>query len=1118
MSRRRLPTILVAPLFFVSLAAAPAGAVSPDAVELRDRGVALLENEQPAEAEPLFRELTTKVPGDPLAWANLAVTQLRQQRNEEALASIGEALKRAPDRSDLLLIRGEILQWAGKPQESLAVLRGAAEAAPRDLEAQYTLLRQATTAGDEAAQGEAIDRLAKLRPDNLVVLLRRGQRAIAQGDRETASEAFLRVRELSWQAPPITERVLEPLIEALEAGDLEKARVPALRLENVLKVTPMFQQGLRELTLGIQGVPVTRFVDEPERKAFGDPVPVTFHGSTIDEAAATAGPVVADLDGDETPDVAWLVAGGLRVALGGGEPAASPAPTGLVELTSFDLNNDGLLDLVAWGASSVAVWSGTGGGAFEPAAEAFGLAGTGATAGAALDFDIEGDLDLFLAGGESGSGALWRNALAGPLESVGERVLAEVDLRAPRQAVASDLDRDGDLDMLVAHGDGLAWFDNLRQGEMADRTVAGGLGRIGSARGVESADLDGDGWPDLAVADGGLSLLRNDGGTFSSWAVDGLDAAGGVERVIAFDVDNDGRLDLAGTGGDGVRVLRRRGDGFESLTVEGGGDATGLAAGDLDGDGDLDLVVAGPGGVVRLENRGGDANRALTVSLRGLAKGNSKNNIFGLGSTLELIDGSAYQFREARGDVTHFGLGKRPSAEMLRVVWTNGVPQNRFDARATERIVEEQVLKGSCPFVYTWNGREVAFVTDLLWNAPLGLPVAPGVFAGADPSELVLVTGAETRNGIYDLRVTEELWEAAFFDHVRLWVVDHPAEVEVASNLRVLPGRSLPEEVHGTRDLRPLAAALDASGRNVTERVARRDEVYADGWRPSRYQGVAEEPWSFTLDLGASPAKPVRLLLDGWIFPADASLNLAVAQRGDLAARPSRLEMETADGWTTLVAEMGFPAGKTKTMVFDTPPLPPGVSRLRIVSGQWLSWDRIVWSAAPADDEPVVVAQLAPATADLRFRGFSGLVRHAPNAPHAYDYARTTAESPWLPFPGRYTRYGDVRELLSSPDDRSVILAPGDEIALTFDAEGLPPVAPGWRRTVFLESHGWDKDADRNTGEGLQVGPLPFRAMSGYPYGPDESFPDTELHRRYVEEWLTRRVAGQPQPPHRVAP
>jgi hypothetical protein len=273
---------------------------------------------------------------------------------------------------------------------------------------------------------------------------------------------------------------------------------------------------------------------------------------------------------------------------------------------------------------------------------------------------------------------------------------------------------------------------------------------------------------------------------------------------------------------------------------------------------------------------------------------------------------------------------------------------------------------------------------------------------------------------------------------------------------------------------------------------------------------VAAAPWAFTFDLGEAPAAPIRLHLDGWIFPADASLNLAAGQRTDLVSAPPRLEVETAAGWQVLLPAMGFPAGKTKTMVVDTPALPPGARRLRIVTGQWLHWDRVAWTTTPADGEPLVVAKLLPELAELRARGFSRPYRSAPNGPHRADYASVTTDSPWLPLPGRYTRYGDVGELVAAADDRTAILAAGDELALRFATASLPPPPAGWRRSVFLESHGWDKDADRNTWEATRLEPLPFRAMSGYPYAPGERYPDTPELRRYREEWLTRKVDGEP--------
>ncbi|MBI4714538.1 MAG: hypothetical protein HY760_01075 [Nitrospirae bacterium] len=64
----------------------------------------------------------------------------------------------------------------------------------------------------------------------------------------------------------------------------------------------------------------------------------------------------------------------------------------------------------------------------------------------------------------------------------------------------------------------------------------------------------------------------------------------------------------------------------------------------------------------------------------------------------------------------------------------------------------------------------------------------------------------------------------------------------------------------------------------------------------------------------------------------------------------------------------------------------------------------------------------------------------------------------------------------------------------------------GWRRDFFIYTDGWIKDADLNTATGDRVTPLPFHAMSRYPYGPDESYPADQEHRRYLTEFNTRNV------------
>ena len=203
-------------------------------------------------------------------------------------------------------------------------------------------------------------------------------------------------------------------------------------------------------------------------------------------------------------------------------------------------------------------------------------------------------------------------------------------------------------------------------------------------------------------------------------------------------------------------------------------------------------------------------------------------------------------------------------------------------------------------------------------------------------------------------------------------------------------------------DVRPVVSALDGHGRDVTSRVAARDEVYADGYERGGAQGVAARPWTFTFDLGAAPAAPVRLLLEGWIFPADASLNLALAQRAEPFAA-TRLEMETADGWRPLLAPMGDPPGKTKLMMIDTPPLPAGVHPAAHRTSKWLHWDRIAWTTAARDDQPRVMAKLAPATRCSTAAASRGCERRAPTRRTGSSYATVSLESPWLAFPGRYT-------------------------------------------------------------------------------------------------------------------
>ena len=104
---------------------------------------------------------------------------------------------------------------------------------------------------------------------------------------------------------------------------------------------------------------------------------------------------------------------------------------------------------------------------------------------------------------------------------------------------------------------------------------------------------------------------------------------------------------------------------------------------------------------------------------------------------------------------------------MIRVIWSNGVPQNRIEPESRELIVEPQRLKGSCPSLYTWNGDRYEFVTHLMTRSAIGALTETGAPAFPDAAnDYVKIRGDQLRRqgNKYVLRVVEELWDAVYMD------------------------------------------------------------------------------------------------------------------------------------------------------------------------------------------------------------------------------------------------------------------------------------------------------------------------------------------------------------------
>jgi hypothetical protein len=366
------------------------------------------------------------------------------------------------------------------------------------------------------------------------------------------------------------------------------------------------------------------------------------------------------------------------------------------------------------------------------------------------------------------------------------------------------------------------------------------------------------------------------------------------------------------------------------------------------------------------------------------------------------------------------------------------------------------------------------------------------------------------RNGRYSLKITEELWETLYLDQVELIAVDHPDTVEVFVDERFVPTSPsrTPLRLYKISEQLTPVSAVDDRGNDLLPQIRAKDDIYASDMIPTRFQGVTELH-DLVLDLGRlNPADSVVLFLDGWIFPTDASINLAMGQSDDFESVSPYLQMIDHDGqWTTVLDNISFPMGKSKTVVVDLAGLfPTNDYRIRIRTNMEIYWDHIFFSRGRVRS-PTKLTTMAAISGNLDYRGFSRVYRKGGRyGPHWFDYGDVTLEPKWRDLGGFYTRFGDVLELLLEADEQYVIMNAGDEVSIEFDADRAPPLEPGWKRDYLIYTYGWLKDGDLNTAAGQTVEPLPFRGMTEYPYGPDEAYPDDPEHREYLRRYNTRRV------------
>ncbi len=868
---------------------------------------------------------------------------------------------------------------------------------------------------------------------------------------------------------------------------------------------------------------------------------------------STGGACMIDATGSGQMDLVLLQSGDQAIRVlhnrgGGSFQEMDPAEMGLkadghaTACAVGDFNGDGLNDLAVALDDRVMLFRNLGHGQFKDVSAQSGIVPRNRPTGITfVDYDHDGDLDLFLTGAPLHPGddanVLWRNNGNGTFtEQTRETGLGGSG--ATSAAILTDFNNDRAVDLAVTRaGPSPLLYVNPREGKFPEQALYEGA-NLPATVGIAVLDYNKDGWMDIAVTHAGapgLTLWRN---------IEGPDHIGrrfervalplrGVVRgwgLTPIDIDNDGWIDLAAivetSAGPQVKVLRNRGDGtFEDASHALGLDEVkltaprGLIAADVFGDGAPDLIVTQENAPpVLLRNVGANKNHFVRLDLTGYA-----DNKTGIGAKVELFANGLWQKWElagASGYATQappqilIGLGQAQGIDLLRILWPTGVLQDEIDLPRQRVIAMTEVDRrgSSCPVLFAWDGHRYKFVTDVVGAAVVGHWFTPTRRNTPNPGEWVKIDGANTAlvNGRISVRFMEPMEEVNYIDQLRMIAVDHPETVEVNPDERFLDDPPFASgRVIASGNTRLPAGAWDGEGRDVLDRLSRRDHVFASGFTALPYDGFANLH-ALTLDLGdVKPDAPLRLLMTGYVNYFSATSLYAAWQAG-LREVPPYVEAERPDGtWQRIPGVAGFPAGLERTIVMDlTGKLPPGTRRIRLMTNLEIYWDQVLIDQSTGAEARTTEIPLASAALD--FRGYPKQIEGASPGDLDYDYNLVSLSGPFQRERGNYTRFGDVTPLLKRIDDKFVVFGSGEEIAAEFDAENLPPLPAHWTRDYFFYANGYVKDMDWWDASPFTVAQMPFHGMSAYPFPVGEKYPDDAASLGYRLNWNDRFESGEP--------
>src|SRR5882757_8293515 len=840
------------------------GAGVADAYRFNTLGVAYMNQQRPADAQKYFEQALEADPKFAVARLNLGVSLLAQQKLELARAALETAVQQLPKDAFAWYNLGLAEKDLGEPEKGITAFQHVTEIAPNEADAYYFsgYLYSQLQKYDEAIvafqKGVALN---AFHASSEFGLARAFQR---KGNPSAAREHLARFQKIT------TEHLGAPF--GAGYGDQGRFSLAELPLNSVVDVPT--------------AIPV-HFAVQPNAFVLKSA------GTKPAEMGPSTGACFFDYDGDGKPDL-FLVSGSANgtsrllrnLANGSFEDVTNAAGIHLsgagFGCAAGDFDNDGHTDLAVCLNDGVRLLRNGGDGKFVDVTEKVGIRREKGCVGVTfVDYDHDGDLDLYItttpdasAPGAAPHNVLWRNNGNSTFTDVSEETALGFAATGAG-VITTDFNNDRAVDFVIAGGHaGASIYLNPREGKF---TPLGGIDfnkeKLPPAVGVVAFDFDKDGWMDLAFTHAGapgISLWRNvEGKRLERLALPDLGWQKGW-GIAALDYDNDGWIDLVAAGessnGAQLRLLRNLGKkGWADVTKDVHLDAfklsqpRAIAVADIDGNGDADLVVTQLGGApLVLHNEGGNKYNWMSVELKGL-----NDNKSGIGTKVELYAGTLYQKWEVAGASGYLGqsatpilagLGAERNAEVVRLLWPTGVPQDEINlaAKKVHKIGELDRRGSSCPVLFSWNGREFEFIADMIGPGVVGHWVAPGERDVPDPDEYLKVPArsVKARNGLLSFRFMEPMEETMYLDQVRLLAIDHPAAYDVYPNERFVSAPPFPEfHVIASKDARPPVGAWDDQGKDVLALIAKRDRKYVTNFAEQPFAGFAKLHY-LELDLG----------------------------------------------------------------------------------------------------------------------------------------------------------------------------------------------------------------------------------------------------------------------------